>query len=118
MVIGIVLVVALLLYLKYPLCVAQVHGESMFPTLEDGDILFFMRVFFKKRHKYEVGKVYVFHDYKNSLVIKRLSKVSETRGLYFLGDNPEKSYDSRDYGYIPKDRVVGKVFYRGGTTTI
>ncbi|MBT2369922.1 S26 family signal peptidase [Streptomyces sp. ISL-10] len=32
--------------------------------------------------------------------------------LVLLGDNPESSYDSREHGYFPADRLLGKVVRR------
>jgi len=40
-------------------------------------------------------------------------QVRVMRGSYYvLGDNREKSLDSRDYGAIPKTRIIGKVLMR------
>lgn len=34
-------------------------------------------------------------------------------GVYFAtGDNPEKSIDSRDYGYIPQNNILGRVLFK------
>lgn len=44
-------------------------------------------------------------------MVKRIAKVSE-RGLWVLGDNRERSTDSRELGWIPLRNVRGRVVYR------
>ncbi len=42
------------------------------------------------------------------IFIKRITSVKQER--YFIaGDNPNDSFDSRKFGMIGKDRVIGKV---------
>lgn len=42
-----------------------------------------------------------------------LKKVTVPQGLLFLhGDNPSRSRDSREYGPVPEDTVMGRVVYK------
>lgn len=36
-------------------------------------------------------------------------KATVSNELFFLGDNPSESYDSRNYGFVPYKYVLGKV---------
>lgn len=98
-------VIALLLFI-FP--VVQISGNSMNPTFNDGDIILGCRLFSLK-----VSDVYVYtppvgHKY----VIKRLSRISRSRGnLFFEGDNPNDSYDSRMYGYVDRDKIVARYVF-------
>jgi len=90
---------------------ALVHGDSMYPTLVEGDVLRASRIPIIFR-KFKVGSIYIFKSPKeDKLVIKRLTHIEENK-LYFLGDNPCVSYDSRDYGLIEKKDVIAKVLYK------
>lgn len=93
-----------------------VVGDSMTPSYNNGDILFATSFFRAKNLK--VGDVMVFRPPIASsdevkFVIKRISHIiKNTDGklyFYFLGDNQAVSFDSRRYGYVPKDRLVAKV---------
>ncbi len=55
------------------------------------------------------GGVYIFlHDHKEK--IKRAERVSKKK-VFFIGDNLSFSTDSRQFGWIDKNRVIAKVFW-------
>lgn len=94
----------------------RVTGDSMNPTYHDGDILFATSFFRAKNLK--VGDVIIYKPPTSSseevkFVIKRISHIlKNTDGklyFYFLGDNSEVSFDSRRYGYVPRNKLVAKV---------
>lgn len=43
--------------------------------------------------------------------IKRIKRVDPQHGIYVLGDNPGCSTDSRHFGWIDRDAVVGRVVW-------
>lgn len=47
------------------------------------------------------------------LVVKRLDR-REGSGWWVLGDNPEASEDSRQFGVVPDDCIVGRLWFRYG----
>ena len=79
-----------------------VSGYSMFPTLKPN-----VSVFVETQTKGEVGDIIVLEVHER-VVIKRLHAKS-IRGVWVLGDNPIQSTDSRDFGWVPEDKVIGKV---------
>lgn len=104
--IALLIVVIAILYCVFP--VIQVCGDSMHPTFKDGDIIIGCRLCSIERNE-----VYVFHPpVGEKYVIKRLTQVSSTTNkLFFEGDNPDHSYDSRMYGYVARDKVVAKYIF-------
>ena len=104
--IALLIVVIAILYYVFP--VIQVCGDSMYPTFKDGDIIIGCRLCSIERNE-----VYVFHPpVGEKYVIKRLTQVSSTTNkLFFEGDNPDHSYDSRMYGYVARDKVVAKYIF-------
>ena len=94
--------------LAYVFPIIEVCGDSMNPTFKNGDIILGCRLCTLKRKS-----VYVFHPpVGEKYVIKRLTQVSpSTNKLFFEGDNPDYSYDSRMYGYVSRDQVVAKYIF-------
>lgn len=84
---------------------AVVRGLSMAPNLGYGD-----EVLIKYTDDIAVGDVIVFRrDGQND--IKRVAAI-EAEGIYVLGDNPMASLDSRNYGHIKLERVLGKAVFK------
>lgn len=106
-VIGVALLVLALIYAFPPI---QICGDSMMPNFYDGDIVVGCRLL----RKSVLGKVYIYtppvgeHD----IVIKRLTFINSTTGkLFFEGDNKDHSFDSRDYGYVTKDKIIARYLF-------
>ena len=103
-VILIAIIIAILWYL-FP--IIQVCGNSMNPTYRDGDIVLGCRLY-----SVNIKSIYVFRPpVGEKYVVKRLTQVSPTNKLFFEGDNPEGSFDSRMYGYVSRDKVVAKCIF-------
>ena len=84
----------------------QVIGDSMFPTYVDGQYLKAVRV--KNSTVLKENEVYVFKTLANEVAIKRLDHISDL-GLFFVGDNIQCSFDSRSYGYVPRENVIAQI---------
>lgn len=80
----------------------RVEGDSMSPAFPPGKIVFAWRKTTPK-----VGDVVIVRHHKLEL-IKRISKLT-TEGVYLLGDNAERSTDSRHYGWLPLSSIMGVV---------
>ncbi|WP_306366764.1 S26 family signal peptidase [Nocardiopsis sp. CC223A] len=126
-----------LLWIRYRVFVLEVSGESMLPTLRQGD-----RMLAERRRRGTViapGRIVVLVDpqtpvlrdernrRRRNYLVKRVVAVAGDplpegvpghRGtvpegcLVVLGDNPEGSVDSRGFGPVPVGRVVGTVLRR------
>jgi len=129
-----------------------VNGESMLPTLENGDYLIIDEISYQTTDP-ERGEVIVFRNPTNTkqFLIKRIiglpgetieingSKITIRDGdtvlqleedyinenfssygtwklnkdeYFAMGDNRQRSLDSRAWGALPKDLIVGKTFLR------
>ncbi|MEO3862351.1 signal peptidase I [Acrocarpospora sp. B8E8] len=100
--------------------VVHVHGPSMHPHLNAGD-----RVIIARRpSNYARGDVVVItRPDSPGQIIKRIAAVAGDRfpgGLeavppnhvFVPGDNLPSSMDSRHFGFVPMDRVVGRMIRR------
>ena len=82
----------------------DIVGNSMYPTLLDGEKNHSRR-FFNTFDTPKIGRIYVYRDSTGKLVIKRLKMIKDDL-CYFVGDNPSMSYDSRYYGFINRKNIV------------
>ena len=86
----------------------MVSGESMQPTLAPGD-----RLVVVPTTRLRPGQVVALADPRGSgrLMVKRIGALHEGR-VELRGDNPTASTDSRHFGLVARDQVVGTVLYR------
>lgn len=90
----------------------EVSGRSMLPALEPGDWLIVERVRPGGR-PVQPGDIVLARDPRERarMLIKRVARVDDD-GAWLLGDNPAESTDSRQFGPVALDEVVGRVRWR------
>ncbi len=90
--------------MKFPISKYTVYGNSMNPTLKEGqEVLTF------NWGKSKVGDVVVIKA-GDKEIIKRITKIND-RQMLIKGDNEKESTDSRHFGVVNQSQVVGKVLY-------
>lgn len=94
--------------MRSPFTRVMVGGYSMLPALHPGDY-----VVVRRRARLRAGHVVVArHPGRPTLLtIKRLVR-REGEGWWIEGDNPDASDDSRTFGPVGDDLVVGRVVVR------
>ncbi|HEV2361723.1 MAG TPA: nickel-type superoxide dismutase maturation protease [Acidimicrobiales bacterium] len=87
----------------------EVSGPSMIPTLSHGDRLIVVR----PPGVVRPGDLVALRDPEDDrrLLVKRVTS-RRREGLVVHGDNPGASRDSRDFGTVPHDAVIGRALYR------
>ena len=101
------------------------EGHSMTPALNPGAILLVCKVFYGIRiplvlkpggEAYFVrwrvprkGDIVVFYTPLGEIAVKRCGEKLPGNVFYALGDNSAFSYDSRNYGPVSNDNIIGKV---------
>jgi len=89
--------------LSPPFTLRRVHGESMLPQLPAGKIVITHKLF----RSLKPGDIVIVRH--NGLEkIKRVAAINGQK-LYIRGDNPAQSTDSRHFGWLDAQTVVGKV---------
>jgi nickel-type superoxide dismutase maturation protease len=90
----------------------EVAGESMLPGLAPGDRLLVLR---HPRWRWRAGQLAALRDPRDgrdaALLVKRVVRVSPS-GVEVRGDNPSASTDSRTFGPVSPNLLVGPVLYR------
>lgn len=84
--------------------IRRIVGGSMLPHLTPGKIVFGWR----QKHLKIGDVVILFHDGLEK--IKRIDRIDGER-LYVLGDNPEASTDSRQFGLVDREQVLARVVW-------
>lgn len=94
------------------LCVIYAHGESMNPTINDGDVLLVNAEYGSLRS----GKVYAIRSAAGELLVKRLGQ--DALGNWLIcSDNPDKdTYPNARVtpSEIDEIQVIGQVVWKGG----
>lgn len=80
----------------------RVYGASMLPALKQGNIVLAV-----KKRKFKIDDIVIL-KINNKEVIKRIKKIKNSQ-VFLEGDNKEQSTDSREWGYIKKSKILGKV---------
>jgi nickel-type superoxide dismutase maturation protease len=91
----------------------RVEGESMEPDVSPGERVFVNRAayWFSKPSS---GDRVVVRDPRqpDRLLLKRIDRRAESGGWLVLGDNPKASTDSREFGPVARELILGKVWFR------
>ena len=88
----------------------KVTEDSLAPDFQEGDFVLTVRIpFFSIRYK--SGDIVVFDHPAYGRMIKRVQAISpENDTLFVVGSHPN-SIDSRQFGPIPTQAVLGKVIW-------
>jgi signal peptidase I len=94
-------------------------GDSMLPTIENGKMIVVNKmqygIRFPGQRKYlaqwaspKQGEVVVFYAPNGELAIKRCFRTEDKNLFYLLGDNSQNSFDSRFYGLVQIENIIGR----------
>ena len=95
-------------------------GNSMEPVIHSGTVLMVNKLRYGFRfpgmRRYLIrwampkeGEIIVFNNEPGIVAVKRCTGVTGNGELLVQGDNSLQSYDSRSYGPVPADSIIGKV---------
>lgn len=82
--------------------IRRVEGLSMAPTYDHGQIVLGWRL-----SKPRVGDVVIARHHRVE-IIKRIDQIDNEQ-VYLLGDNPQESTDSRQFGWLPITAVIAVI---------
>jgi signal peptidase I len=95
-------------------------GSSMEPIIEPGTVLVVNRLVYGFRPPWsrsyllrwslpKAGDVVIFYTPEGQIAVKRCIRITGTGEFIAMGDNTLQSYDSRSYGPVETDNIIGKV---------
>lgn len=82
----------------------------MEPLIKNGNAVLVSGIFYLFKNP-KVNDVIAFKNFAGKILIKRILK-KESGKFFVEGDNKKDSLDSRKFGKISKDRILGKMFYK------
>lgn len=82
----------------------------MEPTFKNGDKILATYFFYLFKSP-QINDIVVFKDQENKIFVKRIIDVKNNRYIV-LGDNKKDSLDSRNFGEIQRDQILGKLIYK------
>jgi len=96
------------------------EGRSMLPTIRPGAVVLVNRAAYGLRMPIlngylvnwgppKTGDIVIFSAPDGVLAVKRFQESVGNNRFLAVGDNSEESYDSRQYGSIAVDSILGKV---------
>jgi nickel-type superoxide dismutase maturation protease len=87
----------------------SIEGDSMYPTLRNGD-----QVLICPYDEIRVGDIVLAnHPFKASIkIIKRVAQVQDDGRLFLVGDDAMESQDSRSFGGIKRNDILGRATCR------
>ena len=96
------------------------QGHSMEPAIKSGAVLVVSRLRYGLRLPWQqryllnwalpsAGEIVVFYTPSGELAVKRCASLLEQGKFIAEGDNSRLSYDSRAYGPVPIENIIGKV---------
>lgn len=94
----------------FPIARFKIDDRSMEPVFKQGDYVLVNKLsyIFKKPSKNDV--IVLRHPKeKNKFLIKRISLVTNSDEYFVIGDNKDFSRDSRHFGSVKRDSIIGKV---------
>ena len=87
----------------------RITGHSMQPKLKENDLVLVSKIFYIFKSP-SINDIVAF-ERSGKILVKRIIKISGNN--YFIsGDNKKDSFDSKAFGPIKKESIVGKVFYK------
>ena len=91
----------------------RVSGNSMLPLLQPGEEILVDLSAYQKAHP-QVGDIIVAnHPHRpNYYVVKRIRSIRNNCDFFLVGDNYLESTDSRSFGAVTLDNIIGKVTSR------
>ncbi|MDR1287311.1 MAG: S26 family signal peptidase [Treponema sp.] len=103
-------------FFVFDLMIAE--GKSMEPSIRTGTVLVVNRLVYGFRFPWmktylvrwalpRPGDVVIFHAPGSGVAVKRCVEIAEGHFMA-LGDNGPLSFDSRSYGPVPVDCIIGK----------
>ena len=91
----------------------HIPSVSMQPALQPGDIVVVDNWVYQE-NSLQVEDIIIFKRPQNDMVmIKRIKKLRSgySSSIFVEGDNPNKSFDSRRFGWLDEDSVLGKATF-------
>jgi nickel-type superoxide dismutase maturation protease len=88
----------------------KIIGHSMQPQIQNGQYVLLSDIpyLFKKP---KINDIVALKDNKGRVLIKRITKI-QGENYFVEGDNKNDSLDSRKFGFISRDKIIGEIIFK------
>lgn len=91
----------------------RVTGLSMLPLLQPGDEILVNFKAYRNQPPQPGDIIVALHPYKpQTRIVKRVAEVQSDGSCFVRGDNPAESTDSREFGWMSAQQIIGQVTSR------
>ena len=91
----------------------RVTGASMLPVLQPGEEILFDPYAYRRASPQPGDIVVALHPFQRQVrLVKRITQQLEDGRFYLNGDNPAESTDSRSFGPVTLNQILGRVTSR------
>ena len=91
----------------------KVVGRSMLPLLQPEEEILIDPYAYQKQKPQINDVILTNHPYDTRLkIVKRVALVAVDGGCFLIGDNPKESTDSRHWGKVECQKIIGRVTNR------
>lgn len=96
----------------FPIMRFKVEDRSMEPAFKSGDFVLVNKLAYNFTSPRKGDVIILKHPKeKDKFLIKRISLITNSDEYFIVGDNKNFSQDSRHFGPIKKDLIIGKVLF-------
>lgn len=88
----------------------KITGHSMEPTLKQNELIIISSIPYLFKNP-RINDIVAIKSKENKIFIKRIKKITKNNYIV-LGDNKNDSFDSRNFGPIKKEEIIGKYIYK------
>jgi nickel-type superoxide dismutase maturation protease len=101
-----------LLDLINPILKFRIQEESMTPKYNPNDLILVNKIAYQFKNP-RIGDEIAFKRPGGKVYFKKITKI-KSKGYFVEGLNKKQSIDSRHFGLVKKEDIIGKVLYKIG----
>lgn len=88
----------------------KISGHSMEPIFKNGDTILVSGLLYLFKNP-KINDIVAFKEKNGKILVKRIKEIKDGK-FFACGDNKKDSLDSKDFGFISKEFIIGKLIYK------
>ncbi|MEK6878438.1 MAG: S26 family signal peptidase [Nanoarchaeota archaeon] len=88
----------------------RIFGHSMEPYIREKDTIIISKIPYLFKSP-KINDIVAFQGKENNTMVKRIKYIKNNK-FFLLGDNKSDSLDSRNFGSISREQILGKLIFK------